>query len=139
MFSAFFHSYLFAQILGFYLLIIAIIMLARVNFYRRFLMNLSADYGTIVIASSFALVVGLLIVCTHNFWILIPHVLIVTLVGWLILILAILWLAIPDTMAYYNKKLYSGWGYYVIVAIFAVLGIILVSTGLYTFDPDFKF
>ncbi|KTC81500.1 hypothetical protein [Legionella brunensis] len=137
MFSSFFHSYLLAQILGFYLLIMAIILLARVNFYRRFLMSLSADYGTIVVGASCALVIGLLMVVTHNFWIWEAHILIVTILGWLILIKSILWLSIPDTMAAYSKKVYAGAGYYVIVAVLAILGIILISKGFYHFYPEF--
>lgn len=133
MFSAFFHSYLFAQILGFYFLIMAVILLARVGFYRRLLMGLSADYGTIVTVSSFALIMGLLIVITHNFWIEEPHILLVTIIGWLLLISAVLWLAFPDTMAAYCKKLYAGAGYYVLVAIFAVIGILLIAKGFYHF------
>ncbi|KTD06876.1 hypothetical protein [Legionella jamestowniensis] len=136
MFSTFFHSYLFAQVLGFYFLIMAIVLLARVNFYRRFFATLTADYGTILVSASFGLAVGLLIVVTHNFWILEPHVLIVTIVGWLILIKSILWLSIPDTMAAFSKRVYLGAGYYIVVAILAILGIVLISKGFYRFYPE---
>jgi hypothetical protein len=142
MFSTYFHSFLLAQLIGFYFLIIAIIMLARVNFYRRLLLSVTADYPTIIALASFGLVVGLVIVLTHNFWVWIPHVLVVTIIGWLILIKAILWLSLPDTMAAYSKRVYSGPGYYVVMGILAIIGMILLSKGFYPFSdgyyPDFR-
>ncbi|MDI9818528.1 MULTISPECIES: hypothetical protein [unclassified Legionella] len=132
MFTGYFHSYVIAQVLGFYLLIMAIIMLARVPFYRRFLMGLTADYGSIIVGASFGLVIGLIMVVVHNIWSMEPRV-VVTILGWVILIKSILWLAIPDTMAVFSKKVYGGAGYYVVVAILAILGIILLTKGFYLF------
>lgn len=133
MFSPFFHSYLIAQIIGFYLVIMAITMLARVNFYRRILMGISGDYATILVFASFGLAVGLIMVLTHNFWMWRTDILLVTLLGWLILIKSILWLSIPDTMAAISKRVYAGAGYYVVVAIMAIIGILLLSKGFYLF------
>ncbi|KTD19025.1 hypothetical protein [Legionella jordanis] len=135
MFSRFFHSYFLAQIVGMYFLIMAIIMLARVNFYRRIITGLTGNYGTIVVAASFALIVGLIMVLTHNFWLWTPHVM-VTIVGWLILIKAILWLSIPDTMAAISKQVFNGVGYYVAVAIMAIIAIILLTSGFYPLNPN---
>ncbi|WP_242601679.1 hypothetical protein [Legionella lansingensis] len=115
-------------------------MLARTPFYRRLLVNATAEYATIVVFASFGLVVGIIMVLVHNFWIFEHlHILIVTIIGWLILINSILWLAIPDTMAVYSKRACGGWGYYVIIVIMAIVGVILLTKGFYLFDPDFNF
>lgn len=123
-----FHALIFPQILGLYLLIMAIIMLLRVDFYRTFLMDLEAHSGTIVIGSSFGLILGLMIVVMHNLWVLQPQIL-VTLIGWLIVIKSILWLTIPERMLVLTRRVYQGNGYYLVVLVAAAIGIILITRG----------
>lgn len=132
MFSEVFHSFLFAQVLGLYLIIMAIIMLSRVQFYRQFVMNLKASSGAVIVAASFALLFGLFMVDIHNIWVLEPR-LIITLLGWFIVIKSILWLSIPEKMSSFSKRLFAGAGYYVVVVIVAIIGIFLATKGFYLF------
>lgn len=130
MFTALFHSLIFSQILGLYLIIMAIIMMIRVDFYRHFIMNLKSGSGVIILAASFSLIAGLMLVVVHNIWVLEPQV-IITLMGWLLVILAILWLSMPERMTHLSQIVYGGKGYYVIALFTAFIGILLLTKGFY--------
>lgn len=135
MFGALFHSYLLAQVFGLYFIITAIILLSRVRFYRDIIYNLHAKDSAIMFGSSFALLLGLLLVIVHNFWVWEPRV-VVTLIAWFILIKSVLWLSLPEGMLRWSKKMYGGAGYYVMVAVLLIVGIFLLTKGFYPFIPD---
>lgn len=126
------HSLLFSQVLGFYLLIMAIVMLARADYYRSLMVNLKECTLAILVGACFSLIIGIILVLTHNIWVWQPEV-IITVVAWLILIKSILWLSIPETMMKWGSSWYKGWGYYATAIISGVLGIILLSHGIYLF------
>lgn len=127
-----FHSFVLAHVFGLYLIIMAIIMLARVGYYREMIRNLQPASGSVVFGAMYGLLLGLLLVTIHNHWEWRPSV-IVTFLAWLILIKSILWLAFPETMLRFAKKTYAGKGYYVAIAIAAILGMLLISKGAYPF------
>ena len=126
------HTIFFAQAIGLYLLIIAIVMLTRASYYQEILTHLKVGSSTVVVTAAFGLVLGILIVLTHNTWILESEVL-VTLVGWGLLIKSICWLSFPEFMVKMAHKMYSGWGYYAVAIFAGVIGVILSAHGFYLF------
>lgn len=132
MFSAYLHSYIISQILGLYLVIMAIILLARAKFYRNLIMNLDKNYVSVMVGSAFGLVIGLIIVALHNLWVSNIHIL-VTIIGWLILIKSITWLSVPERMVLWSKRISAGSGYYVMIAFMGIIGVLLLAKGYYPF------
>lgn len=132
MFSAFFHTVIIEQIFGLYLLIMAIIFLSRVKFYREVVHNMKASSGSVFFSSSFGLMLGLFLVVIHNFWVWEPRV-IVTILCWLVLVRAVIWLALPEKMVESTKKIAAGSGYYVVAIIMAIIGIYLMTRGFYLY------
>lgn len=126
------HTIFFAQAMGLYLLIIAIIMLARASYYQAILTHLKVGSSTVVVTAAFGLIVGIIIVLTHNVWIMESEVL-VTLLGWALCIKSICWLSIPEFMVKMAHKMYSGSGYYVAALLTGVIGVILSAHGFYLF------
>jgi hypothetical protein len=126
------HTFLLGQIIGLYMVIMAIIMVARTAYYREVLEDIRSDNIEAFFSASLWLFLGIILVTIHNIWVMSP-VVIVTLVSWLILINAILWLAIPEFMLRITKQLYDGPGYYVMAFLSAIFGIILMSQGFYPF------
>ncbi len=126
------HTIFFAQAIGLYLLIIAIVMLTRASYYQGILTHLKVGSSTVVVTAAFGLVLGILIVLTHNLWISESEVLI-TLVGWFLLIKSICWLSFPEFMVKMAHKMYSGWGYYAVAILAGVIGVILCAHGFYLF------
>lgn len=132
MLGSLFHSFILAQALGLFLLIMAIIMLSRAQYYKNLIQNLVLDNGVIFVGASFLLLLGLFFVIVHNIWVAEPRV-IVTIISWLILIEAVLWLAIPEYMLELCKKIYAGPGYYIIAVIMTIIGLLVLTKGFYLF------
>ncbi|MBA2651860.1 MAG: hypothetical protein H0U73_06310 [Tatlockia sp.] len=126
------HSLFLAQALGLYLMITAIIMLARAGYYRNMLTHLKAGSPTVVVTATLGLILGIVLVLVHNIWIWESEVLI-TLVAWLILIKSVLWLSFPEAMVNFTHKMYSGWGFYAVPIIAGIIGILLITHGFYLF------
>ena|SRR3990167_1668119 len=126
------HSLFLAQAIGLYLLIVGIIMISRAKYYQDLLSHIKVGNSTIVLAGSFGLIVGISVVLVHNIWIW-ESELVITLVGWALLIKSILWLSFPEKMVKYAIKLYSGMGYYIVSVLAMLGGILLMTHGFYLF------
>ncbi|KTD46238.1 Integral membrane protein (PIN domain superfamily) [Legionella quateirensis] len=126
------HTLFFAQGIGLYLIIIAIIMLTRAAYYQEMLTHLKVGSATIVVAATMGLIIGILMVLVHNIWIWESDVLI-TIIAWLLVIKSVMWLAFPECMVKYTEKVYSGRGYYLVAIIAAIIGIILLAHGFYLY------
>lgn len=125
-----FHSLLISQIMGFYFLIIAIVLLTRADYYRNLLINLHEGGYAVFVGAAVSLILGILLVLVHNLWVWNEQVLI-TILAWLILLKSIAWLAFPEKMMTFGRSFYAGPGYYVAVAIALILGVILLAYGFY--------
>lgn len=127
------HTLFLAQAIGLYLVIVAIVMLARAGYYRDLLTHVKVGSSAIVVAATLGLILGILLVLVHNLWIWQSEVLI-TLVAWCVLIKSVLWLSFPEFMVDLTHKVYAGWGYYVIAIIAGIIGVVLMAHGFYLFQ-----
>src|SRR3990167_3102687 len=125
-------SFILSQFFGLYLLIVAVIMFTRVSQYRQLLQNMKPDSGTILLGGLVGLMIGLMLVGIHNVWMLKPIVFI-TLLCWLVLVFSVLWLISPERMVIWTKKLFLRRGYYVLASLMLILGLVLLSRGLFQY------
>jgi len=130
MFGPFFHTTILEQVFGMYMLIMAIVLLTRAKFYREVVRNMKAVNSGVYFSSAFGLMLGLLLVIVHNFWVWEPRV-VVTILCWVVLVRSILWLAFPEKMVERSKKLAAGPAYYVAAVIMALIGMYLMTSGFY--------
>lgn len=126
------HTIILAQIIGLYLFIVAIIMITRAGYYRELLTHLKAGSSAVTVGATLGLILGIIMVVIHNIWIWESDV-IITLIGWLLLIKSVLWLSFPECMVKYTQKIYSGSGYYIISIIAGIIGIVLLAHGFHLF------
>lgn len=124
------HSLLLEQIFGFYLLITAIIMVARASYFRQLINNLQGNNPLIMFMAFFSLLLGIAMVVVHNLWFWNIEI-IITLIAWSIVIKAILWLSIPERMLDLLRCVYNGPYYYFTAAFTAVIAILLLAHGFY--------
>lgn len=127
-----FQSFVLAHILGLYFVILSIILFSRVDFFRQLVRDMNPNSGTIVLAASIGLLMGLFLVDLHSIWEISAR-LRVTIICWLILILSILWLSIPQRMLRVTQAVFSGAGYYWLSATLGISGLMLVGKGLYLY------
>lgn len=139
MLGSYFHSYILAQVLGLYCVVMAVVMVARTEHYRNLVQTIDSHHFSLMLGSSIALLFGLFLIDIHTILVFKPVVL-VTLVAWFITIKAVCWLAMPEKMIELSKQIYSGSGYYVMVAILGIVGIVLMTCGFYHFSaPGFDY
>ncbi|STX51802.1 Integral membrane protein (PIN domain superfamily) [Legionella busanensis] len=132
------HSYIIEQVLGLYMLIMAIIMIARADYYRKVVRDLSADKNTVFVSAMFALIFGLIMVVIHNIWEW-RFELLATIIAWVVLLKAIFWLALPEYMLALSRKVYKDNMYYVMAVIAGIIGIILLIHAYHSFGGDWAF
>lgn len=123
-----FHSFVIAQIMGLYLIVISIILLSRIQYYRELVAGLKCPNMALMASASFWLLIGIILVDLHNFWEWKPRV-IVTIVAWMVLIKSVLWLAMPKRMLAFTQRAVAGPWLYVSISISTILGILLLTKG----------
>ena len=136
MIGAYLHSFILAKALGLYMIVMAIVMITRPNYYKDIMQHIQKEKLATLSGASFSLIFGLLLLSVHNFWAFEPYV-VVTIVAWVIVIKAVLWLAIPERMADMLHEIYSGKLYYVIAIITGIFGIWILSYGIFLFGGPF--
>ncbi|WP_244599580.1 hypothetical protein [Legionella londiniensis] len=113
----------------------SVILLSRTPYYRALVQNMTAQNPGILTGASFGLLLGLLLVVVHNFWVWEPRVFI-TIISWIILIKSLIWLSFPEKMLKFTQKTVAGPAYYVIIALMFIVGVILITKGFYLYIPD---
>lgn len=126
------HTILLAQGMGLFFVMVAIIMLVRANFYQEQLTHLKVGSSTITLAATIGLMISIALILIHNIWIWESEVLI-TIIAWLLLIKSLFWLSFPSCMVNCSQKLYSGWKYYAVAIVVAIVGVILMAHGFYPY------
>ena len=136
MVGAYLHSFILAKALGLYMIVMAIVMITRADYYKEVIQHIQKEKLATLSGASFSLVFGLLLLSVHNLWAFEPFV-VVTIVAWIIVIKAVLWLAVPERMANMFREIYSGKMYYVFAILVGVLGIWILSYGVFLFGGPF--
>tara|TARA_Y100000588_G_C14114328_1_gene864414 strand:- start:96 stop:533 length:438 start_codon:yes stop_codon:yes gene_type:complete len=129
------HSVLFAQVIGTYLIILSIIMLAKTRHYRDAILRVDPYSPSIFFAGAAALLLGCFMIVVHNVWVLQPRV-VVTVLGWIVFVKSILWLSFPVFMCALRKKIVLSPMYYILVFVLFVVGVFLFTRGFYLHIPE---
>ena len=125
-------SFILSQFFGLYLLIVSVIMFTRIRQYRQLVQSMSPNSGTNLLGGLIGLLMGLFFVGIHNVWVLQPVVLI-TLTCWFVLVFSTFWLATPERMVGWTKKVCLGSGYYTVASVMLILGLMFLIRGLYQY------
>jgi hypothetical protein len=87
-----------AKVMGLFLLIVSVILLVNFHKFPKLVKDFAKNSLLIFISGFPALLLGLLIVLNHNIWVNDPRV-IITILGWLILVKGVLRLSMPEQLA----------------------------------------
>ena len=126
------HSFVIAQILGLYMVLMAIVLLSRSQYYRALFLKTKEPGLDVFLHSSIGLLIGILLVAFHNVWEMKLDV-IVTIFCWLLMIRSLMWLAIPEHMLQMMKAMCKGAGYYLLIIILGISGFVMMTIGFYLF------
>ena len=122
-----------AKVLGLYLVIVAPAALLNRRHFPRLIKEFSDSLAMVVFSGFVALVLGLLLVVSHNVWTTDWRV-IITLLGWLTLIKGVVRFAFPHKVSRLWTAAASSWWAVVLVAFF-IIGVYLTYKG---FSPHFS-
>ena len=126
------YNYLTSEIFGLFIFMIAIIVMLRIDFYRKLILQLKANNPVITLASILGLLIGIFLVVHHNIWVLKPMISI-TCISWFILLGSILWLIKTEYMLALTKKTCAGIGYYWVMLVLLLLGMLMISGGVWNY------
>ncbi|MCL9683976.1 hypothetical protein [Legionella maioricensis] len=129
----YFQTFILSQIFGVYMVIMAIILASRSKYYKNLLNHLNPNGIGVLLSGSMGLLLGLFLVTIHSFWDRHFVVDLLSIFLWFILIKSILILSFPEKVISLSQRLYSGNGYYIMVLIMAIVGIILMTNGYYLY------
>ncbi len=116
-----------AKLLGLYFLILSIICLFRKRQVQAAAKDMTASKGTLAVSAEISLIFGLVIVIDHSIWEYSWQGLI-TLIGYLMIVKAIMRFAFPNTVKKLVSKL-MGSGYWVALIIMIAIGVYLSYCG----------
>ena len=126
-------SLLFSMFFGPILTLIGLSLLINGKYYQKVVDSFAKSPALIYITSFMILILGLIIVVSHNIWVAdIPVV--ITIFGWLALIKGSLLLLFPETMMKFTKKMKFGTAFTVSTGvIYLILGLMfdLIAYGVY--------
>lgn len=122
-------SIVLAQILSIYFIVIGIAMLLNRKFYQNAKLDLYRTESIYMISSFFTLLLGILMVTFHNIWVK-DWPVIITIIGWVTFVKAIIRLLIPRHFIQWKEALIQNDNYYYIIKILAIiLGLVLAYYG----------
>lgn len=113
------------QLIGLIYFLVGLGLLLNPKYYKKAFKGFVKHKTMLFVSSLFALIVGFLIVCFHNFW-LFDWPIIITIIGWLALVKGIMILIMPEFFmkiaGHFIKKDFTGWA-----IIVTILGVFLFS------------
>jgi hypothetical protein len=118
-------TYFLAQVLGITFTTAALTLLLERKMMREVIKGLIENRALIYVLGIFDLIFGLMIVLSHNIWRGNSLMLVVTLMGWLLLIKGVLRMTLPSRVI---KKLYTK---YYTPKFFYCVGILILGLGAY--------
>ena len=119
-----------AKVLGLYLVIVPLAVLVNRKHLPRLVEEFSTNVGLNILASIFALVLGLLLVVSHNVWTADWRVL-VTILGWLTLAKGVVRLLFLERMQKLSALSLKPW-WAVVLVLFVLVGLYLSYVGFST-------
>ena len=118
-----------AKVMGLFMLIMSLSMLVNFHKLPKLLKELAKNTALVFFSGFPAILLGLLIVLSHNVWTNDPRW-IITLMGWLILIKGVLRISMPEKMAGFVSRI-SPRAHFVMLLIVLLLGAYLALFGFY--------
>jgi hypothetical protein len=125
--DSFYHSYIFANFFGMFLMVMGVILITRLEYYTNILRSAQWTPFGMFATGLATLFIGLYFVQQHHEWVMRPRVLL-TIVSWIILLKGLAALVLPEQMI----KIYYRWVTPKRIMIGSIIYIIL--GGLMVFD-----
>src|SRR5579872_1233961 len=117
-----------AQVLGCYFFLVSLAMLVHQQRYKKCIGEFLSSQAMVTFSGMIWLLVGLVIVTSHNIW-MTEWPVVVTVIGWVLLIQALIRIFFPDSYAHMYRDLMTKVGFTLMCWIGLLVGLFLVWVG----------
>ena len=121
-------SIYFAQLIGLYLVIVNLVMLVHHQRFKKISHDFLMNPVFIAISGYFSILLGLLILIPHHLWVA-KWPVIITIIGWIVLLQGLMRLFCPDVFVKYSKELLEKKGFLLLSWVWFLVGLYLVWAG----------
>ena len=121
-------SVFFAQVIGCYLFLMSLAMLVHQQRFKRIMHEFLGNSALVMVSGWLTLVLGLIIVVSHNVWVG-EWPVVITIVGWIALLQGLMRIFFPDTFVKMMKDMIAKTGYLLMSWIWLLVGIYLIWAG----------
>jgi len=117
-----------AKVMGIFLFLVSLGMLVHQQRYKRLMHDFLSNSSLVNFSGCVGLILGLLVLGCHNVWVSDWPVL-VTIIGWIVLLQGVMRIFFPDAYSKMVKELMNGTGYQVWSWVWLLIGLYLVWVG----------
>lgn len=117
-----------AQVIGCYLFLVSLAMLVHQARFKKTMHDFLGNHSLVTLTGTMALVVGLLIVVSHNVWVG-QWPVVITIVGWITLLQALMRIFFPEAYIKMMKDMMAKTGYLLMSWVWLLVGIYLIWAG----------
>ena len=117
-----------AQVIGCYLFLVSLAMLVHQQRCKKTMHEFLGNHALVCLTGMINLVIGLLIVVSHNIWVA-EWPVVVTIVGWVVLLQALMRIFFPDAFVKMMKDLMAKTGFLLMSWVMLIVGIYLIWAG----------
>jgi len=117
-----------AQVIGCYLFLVSLAMLVHQQRFRKLMHDFLSHPTIVEICSTICVAIGLLIVISHNIWVQ-EWPVVVTLIGWIILLQGLMRLFLPELFVKLMKDILGKLPYLILSWVRLIIGLYLIWAG----------
>ncbi len=117
-----------AQVIGLYLVIVNLSLLVHAQRFKKISYDFLMHPGFVVISGCFSVLLGLLILVPHHLWVA-KWPVIITIIGWVVLLQGLVRLFTPNAFVKYSKELLEKKGFLLLSWVWFLVGLYLVWAG----------
>lgn len=121
-------SMFYAQVIGLWLFLISLAMVIHQARFKKIVTETLNNQSLITYSGLISLILGLLVVVSHNIWVGSWPV-VITLFGWVLIVQGVMRIYWPDSFAKIMKDLMAGNGFTVMTWIWLLVGVYLLWIG----------
>lgn len=119
-----------SKIIGIYFIIIGITYLINPHYCKKVLHEITGSYGLSALSGSIGIIIGMLIILNNNLWNNFLEI-IISLIGWLLLVLGSIFVFFAKPIAHAGKKIQKHHGYIWLNLVLLAIGIFLTYMGFF--------
>ncbi len=120
-----------AKVIGVFLFLVSLAMLLHQARHKKLMSDFLADHSLLNFSGVIAIILGLLILGCHNVWVS-DWPLLVTLIGWIVLLLGVWRIFFPDSYSKTMRDMMTHTGYLIWSWVWLLIGLFLIWVGFTT-------